>query len=94
MTNMLRMVFEHPQAKTVFGEREAATARTVHAVRLNAGCFSDEPEVKALVSDLLEESAESRALWQQQTARGPSRTYKIVHGLIFAEQTPSSSTRR
>ncbi|SEF15977.1 Transcriptional regulator, contains XRE-family HTH domain [Streptomyces sp. Ag109_O5-10] len=79
MTNMLRMMFEHPQAKTIFGEWEAVTARAVHAVRLNAVAYPDAPEIKSLVDDLLPRSAEFRALWEEQTARGLSRAYKIFH---------------
>lgn len=79
MTNMLRMMFEHPQAKAIFGDWEAVTARAVHAVRLNAGIYPDDPEIKALVGELLAASAEFRALWEQHTARGLSRAYKIFH---------------
>lgn len=49
------------------------------SVRLNAGIHPDDPEVKALVGDLLAQSAEFRALWEEQTARGLSRAYKIFH---------------
>ncbi|HET9172923.1 MAG TPA: helix-turn-helix transcriptional regulator [Actinospica sp.] len=79
MTNMLRMMFEHPQAKAIFGDWEAVTARAVHAVRLNAGTYPDAPEIKALLEDLLPRSAEFRELWDEQTARGLSRAYKIFH---------------
>ena len=73
MTNMLRMMFEHPQAKAIFGDWDAVTARAVHAVRLNAGLYPDEPEIKALVDDLTAKSAEFRALWEEQTARSGQR---------------------
>ena len=77
MTNMLRMMFEHPRARVIFGDWEAVVARAVHAVRLNAGTYPDDPEIKALVADLLSQSAEFRALWEEQTARGLTRAYKI-----------------
>jgi hypothetical protein len=51
----------------------------VHAVRLNAGTYPDDPEIKALVADLLPRSPEFRALWEEQTARGLSRAYKIFN---------------
>jgi MmyB-like transcription regulator ligand binding domain len=50
-------------------------ARAVHAVRLNAGTYQDDPEIKALVAYLLSQSPEFRALWEEQTARGLSRAY-------------------
>jgi hypothetical protein len=43
MTNMLRMMFEHPQAKAIFGDWDAVAARAVHAVRLNAATYPDAP---------------------------------------------------
>lgn len=56
MTNMLRMMFEHPQARVIFGDWDAVVARAVRAVRLNAGTYPDDPEIKALVADLLPQS--------------------------------------
>jgi MmyB-like transcription regulator ligand binding domain len=79
MTNMLRMMFEHPRAREIFGDWAAVAARAVHAVRLNAGTYPDDPEIKALVADLLPRYPEFRALWEDQTARGLSRAYKIFH---------------
>ena len=79
MTNMLRMMFEHPQARAIFGDWEAVVARAVHAVRLNAGTYPDDPEIKMLVADLLPQFPEFRALWEEQTARGLSRAYKIFY---------------
>ena len=78
MTNMLRMMFEHPQARTIFGDWEAVVGRAVYAVRLNAGTYPADPEIKTLVSDLLPHAG-FRALWEDQTARGLSRAYKIFH---------------
>jgi len=79
MTNMLRMMFEHPQARAIFGDWDAVVARAVHAVRLNAGTYPEDPEIKALVDDLLPASPEFRDLWEDQRARGLSRAYKIFH---------------
>jgi hypothetical protein len=72
------MMFEHPLARSIFGDWEAVVRRAVYAVRLNAGTYPDDPEIKALVRDLLPRP-EFRALWEDQTARGLSRAYKIFH---------------
>jgi transcriptional regulator with XRE-family HTH domain len=77
MTNMLRMIFAHPQARAIFGDWEAIARRAVYAVRLNAGTYPDDPEIKALVDELLPRFPEFRELWDEQTARGLSRAYKI-----------------
>jgi transcriptional regulator with XRE-family HTH domain len=78
MTNMLRMMFEHPQAHAIFGDWEAVVRRAVYAVRFNAAAYPDDPEIAALVADLLPKP-EFRALWEDRTARGLSRAYKIFH---------------
>jgi transcriptional regulator with XRE-family HTH domain len=78
MTNMLRMMFEHPQARSIFGDWDAVVRRAVYAVRLNAGTYLDDPEITALVGALLPDPA-FRRLWEDQTARGLSRAYKIFH---------------
>jgi transcriptional regulator with XRE-family HTH domain len=79
MTNILRMMFEHPQARDIFGDWEVVVRRAVYAVRFNAASYPDDPEIKALVADLLPRSPEFRALWEDQTARGWSRAYKIFN---------------
>jgi transcriptional regulator with XRE-family HTH domain len=78
--NMVRVLFAHPQAKTVFAEWPALTAQVVHALRLNAGYFPDDPQIRALVDEFLRSSPEFRALWQDQTVGGLSRMAKVfVH---------------
>ncbi|WP_344920373.1 helix-turn-helix transcriptional regulator [Streptosporangium oxazolinicum] len=80
VTNMIRVLFQHPQARTVFVEWPTLTEQTVHALRLNAGYHPDDPEIKALVNELLRTSPEFRALWQDQAVSGLPRTSKIfVH---------------
>ncbi|RZT17698.1 Xre family transcriptional regulator [Kribbella sp. VKM Ac-2569] len=79
MTNMLRMMFEHPRARDIFGDWEAVVRRAVHAVRFNAAAYPDDAEIAALVADLLPRSPEFRALWEDRTARGLSRAYKIFN---------------
>ncbi|GAA1126673.1 helix-turn-helix transcriptional regulator [Kribbella jejuensis] len=79
MTNMLRMMFDHPKARELFGDWEVVVRRAVYAVRFNAVTYPDDPEIKALVADLLPRSPEFRALWEDRTARGFSRAYKIFN---------------
>ncbi|WP_089207623.1 hypothetical protein [Streptosporangium subroseum] len=80
MTNMVRVLFQHPQARTVFVEWPTLAGQTVHALRLNAGYHPDDPEIRALVDELLRTSPEFRALWQDQAVSGLPRTFKVfVH---------------
>jgi transcription regulator MmyB-like protein len=73
-------MFQHPQARVVFVEWSILVEQTVHALRLNAGYYPNDPEIRALVEEFLETSPEFRALWQDQGVGGLTRTYKgFVH---------------
>src|SRR5262249_21566054 len=80
MTNMVRVLFQHPQARTVFAEWPTVMESTVHALRLNTSAYPDDPAIRALVDDLARTSPEFRAVWNDQTVSGLKRAYKIfVH---------------
>lgn len=78
--NMPRILFTHPAARDVFAEWPAVARSTVRAMRLNAGIFPDDPEIGPLVAELLEASAEFRALWSEHGVGGLDRAFKVfVH---------------
>lgn len=77
--NMVRVLFQHPQARAVFPEWPTLTENVVHALRLNAGHFPDDPEIRELVAGLQRDSLEFRCLWADQTVRGLARMFKVVH---------------
>ncbi|MGP4019083.1 helix-turn-helix transcriptional regulator [Saccharopolyspora sp. 5N708] len=80
MTNMVRVLFQHPQAQTVFVEWPILVENVVHALRLNAGYYPDDPEIRALVEEFRQTSPQFRALWQDQTVAGLTRAFKVfVH---------------
>lgn len=77
--NMVRVLFLHPEAKTVFIEWETVTRATVHALHLNAGYDPNNPAIMALLDDLLPVEA-FHTLWNDQTVAGLARAYKVfVH---------------
>ena len=77
--NMVRVLFLHPAAATVFVEWDTVTRATVHALRLNAGFDPGSPEISSLVEELLAVDS-FRALWNDQTVGGLARAYKVfVH---------------
>ncbi|MCP3785573.1 helix-turn-helix transcriptional regulator [Micromonospora sp. A3M-1-15] len=78
-TNMVRVLFQHPRARAIFPDWPALTENVVHALRLNAGLFPNDPEIQALVADLRRHSPRFRALWADQTVRGLTRMFKEVH---------------
>ncbi|PWR06185.1 transcriptional regulator [Micromonospora acroterricola] len=77
--NMVRVLFEHPQARSVFPDWPTLTENVVHALRLNAGIFPDDEQIQALVADLRQAFPEFRALWEDQTVGGLTRMFKVVH---------------
>ncbi|TXN28945.1 helix-turn-helix transcriptional regulator [Lacisediminihabitans profunda] len=77
--NMVRVLFLHPDAKSVFIEWDSVTRATVHALRLNAGYDPNNPAIMALLDELLPVDA-FRTLWNDQTVTGLARAYKVfVH---------------
>ncbi|MBB4686333.1 helix-turn-helix domain-containing protein [Amycolatopsis jiangsuensis] len=80
MRNMVRVQFTHPAAKTVFVQWETVVRDTVYALRLNAGRFPDDPEIRGLVEDMLEVSRDFRKLWNDQLVGALARAFKVfVH---------------
>lgn len=78
--NMVRILFTHPEAKTVFAEWELLRRSTVHALRLNAGRFPADAAVRTVVRELSEVSPEFTALWGDHEVGGLTRTFKVfVH---------------
>ncbi|RQW98939.1 helix-turn-helix domain-containing protein [Micromonospora inaquosa] len=78
-TNMVRVLFQHPQARTVFPDWPSLTENVVHALQLNAGRFPDDPHIRALVADLRRDSPAFRTLWADQTVRGLTRMFKVIN---------------
>ena len=80
--NMVRVLFLHPEAKTVFVEWDTVTRATVHALRLNAGFDPNSPAIAALLIEL-QGVAAFRDLWNDQTVGGLARAYKVfVHPAV------------
>ncbi|MBP2706087.1 helix-turn-helix domain-containing protein [Microbispora sp. RL4-1S] len=79
LTNMVRVLFQHPQARAVFVNWPTLAETTVHALRLNAGLFPDDTGIRELVADLQRDSPEFQALWADQTVQGLTRQFKVFH---------------
>jgi transcriptional regulator with XRE-family HTH domain len=77
VTNMVRVLFRHPQARAVFVEWPTLTGNVVHALRLNAGHYPDDPGIRALVEEFVETSPEFKALWEDRTVGGLTRAFKV-----------------
>ncbi|MGW7758978.1 helix-turn-helix transcriptional regulator [Streptomyces violaceusniger] len=78
--NMVRVLFSHPAARSVFVEWTTVATATVHALRLNAGTYPDDPAVHSLIKEMLATSQQFQAIWRDQTVGSLSRAYKVfVH---------------
>ncbi|HTF52063.1 MAG TPA: helix-turn-helix transcriptional regulator [Pseudonocardia sp.] len=77
MTNMVRVLFQHPSARTVFADWPTLVEHVVHALRLNAGSYPNDPEIAALVEEFLRTSPEFAALWRDQAVAGLTRMFKV-----------------
>jgi transcriptional regulator with XRE-family HTH domain len=67
--NWARLVFLHPGHRALFTDPEAVAADAVGALRLDAGCYPDDPLLAALLDDLAAGSADFRRLWSGQDVR-------------------------
>lgn len=80
MKNMVRVLFQHPRAKTVFVEWPTVVENVVHALRLNATAYPNDPEIRALVEEFVKTTPEFRRLWEDQAVSGLQRMFKVfVH---------------
>ncbi|MEB3960485.1 helix-turn-helix transcriptional regulator [Streptomyces kunmingensis] len=76
-SNMVRVLFYHPRAREVFVEWPTVARATVHALRLHAGRFPDDPGINELVSELSQASADFRELWQDNAVENMARAFKV-----------------
>lgn len=78
--NMVRILFTHPEATTVFAEWPELAPGVVHALRLNAGLFPDDPAIAGLVAEISAVSPTFHGWWRDQRVASLSRMYKVfVH---------------
>lgn len=79
-TNMVRILFGHADARSVFADWPEVTARTVHALRLQAGRFPADPRIHGLVEEMLVAHPAFRSLWEDQSVGELTRAFKVfVH---------------
>src|SRR5882757_1428166 len=82
-TNMIRILFRHPAARTVFADWTVVAQAAVRALRLNAGYYPDDSEIRSLVEEFLATSDEFRVIWDDQAVGSLTRAFKVfVHPQI------------
>ncbi|MEU1704688.1 helix-turn-helix transcriptional regulator [Streptomyces sp. NPDC005706] len=81
--NWARMVFLRPDYRDLFIDWEQKAIDIVCALRMDAGCYPDDPRLSALVGELSVKSAEFRRLWATHDVKEKSYGVKrLRHPLV------------
>ncbi|MET9416156.1 helix-turn-helix transcriptional regulator [Streptomyces klenkii] len=76
---MVRSLFHDPAARELFADWQSVARDSVEALRLAAGQERRDPEIAALVRELLDDSPEFAALWQDHSVSGLGRKTKVFN---------------
>ncbi|MFF9767078.1 helix-turn-helix domain-containing protein [Streptomyces sp. NPDC053086] len=77
--NWARLVFLRPDYRDLFVDWEQKAIDIVCALRMDAGCFPDDPRLSALVGELSVKSDEFRRLWATHDVKEKSHGIKRLH---------------
>ncbi|MER5858099.1 helix-turn-helix domain-containing protein [Streptomyces sp. NPDC059688] len=81
--NWARMVFLRPEYRELFVDWEQKAIDVVCGLRMNAGCYPDDPRLSALVGELSVKSEEFRLLWATHDVKEKSHGVKrLRHPLV------------
>jgi transcriptional regulator with XRE-family HTH domain len=81
--NWARLVFLRPEYRDLFVEWEQKAIDIVCALRMDAGCYPDDPRLSALVGELSVKSEEFRRLWATHDVKEKSHGVKrLRHPLV------------
>ncbi|OIK27137.1 helix-turn-helix domain-containing protein [Streptomyces malaysiense] len=77
--NWARLVFLKPEYRDLFVDWEQKAIDIVCALRMDAGCYPDDPRLSALVGELSVKSEEFRRLWATHDVKEKSHGVKRLH---------------
>ncbi|MDX3077465.1 helix-turn-helix domain-containing protein [Streptomyces sp. NPDC088354] len=81
--NWARLVFLRPEYRDLFVDWEQKAIDIVCALRMDAGCYPDDPRLSALVGELSVKSEEFRRLWALYNVKEKSHGVKrLRHPLV------------
>ncbi|MFG2886061.1 helix-turn-helix domain-containing protein [Streptomyces sp. NPDC048297] len=83
--NWARLVFLHPDYRDLFVDWEQKAIDIVCALRMDAGCYPDDPRLSALVGELSVKSGEFRQLWATHDVKEKSHGVKRLHHPLVGE---------
>ncbi|MEU9476263.1 helix-turn-helix transcriptional regulator [Streptomyces sp. NPDC048191] len=77
--NWARLVFLRPDYRDLFVDWEQKAIDIVCGLRMNAGCYPDDPRLSALVGELSVKSEEFRRLWATHDVKEKTHGLKRLH---------------
>ncbi|AOR32425.1 transcriptional regulator [Streptomyces fodineus] len=77
--NWARLVFLRPEYRELFLDWEQKAIDIVCALRMDAGCYPDDPRLSALVGELSVKSEEFRRLWATHDVKEKNHGVKRLH---------------
>ncbi|MEU7480741.1 helix-turn-helix transcriptional regulator [Lentzea sp. NPDC042327] len=92
--NWGRLIFLHPSYQELFADWQSKAADVVAFLRMDAGCYADDPELAALVGELSLKSALFRKLWAKHDVKEKSFGTKVLRHPLVGEMTLAYETLR
>lgn len=85
--NWARLVFLRPEYRELFFEWEQKASDVVSFLRMDAGCYPDDPRLSALVGELSVKSEEFRRLWATHDVKEKGYGVKHLHHPLVGDLT-------
>ncbi|MWA13226.1 helix-turn-helix transcriptional regulator [Streptomyces sp. BA2] len=92
--NWARICFLHPEAHSLFRDWEQKASDLVSFLRMDAGCYPNDPLLSALVGELSVKSEEFRSLWATHDVREKGHGVKRLRHSLVGDLTLSFETLR
>ncbi|MFJ2767584.1 helix-turn-helix domain-containing protein [Streptomyces sp. NPDC087300] len=92
--NWARISFLDPRSRELFVDWEQKASDVVSHLRMDAGCYPNDPQLSALVGELSVKSEEFRSLWARHDVREKGHGTKRMHHPLVGDLTLSYDTLR
>jgi transcriptional regulator with XRE-family HTH domain len=92
--NWARLIFLRPSYQDLFVDWQSKAADVVAFLRMDAGCYPDDPELAALVGELSVKSEMFRQLWARHDVKEKTFGTKKVRHPLVGDMTLSWETLR
>ncbi|MFF1379516.1 helix-turn-helix domain-containing protein [Streptomyces sp. NPDC058308] len=92
--NWARICFLDPRSRDLFVDWDKKASDIVSYLRMDAGCYPNDPELSALVGELSVKSEEFRGLWATHDVKEKGHGVKRMHHPLVGDLTLSFETLR